>query len=105
MITVTDAICIRCGAPKRDPAHACGRCSLDPTSDPESLVRSVYLSIRRFDDPRQQAAYRPRLLQLAQFLEARIPVILDEGELQRLRERGRPAVAGAPGRLVGPLVD
>jgi hypothetical protein len=82
---MSEAICVRCGAWKRQPWHPCRRCKFDPTRDREALVRSVYLSAGRFDSLPERRAYRETLRRMATDIEAGASPSFDETELQRLR--------------------
>ena len=79
-----NAICMRCGHAKQQPSRKCRHCGL---ADDEMLVRSVYLSPERFDDPDEQRKYAEELLALSEALKSGRQVDFDEHELQRLREQ------------------
>ncbi len=96
---MTDAICIRCGSRKRAPWRRCRRCGLDPSGDPEALVRSVYLSTARFDAPDDRRAWGAALDAVGARIEAGTPPEFDAGELRRLRAQ-RDAVRRAPASAV-----
>ena len=81
------AICIRCGAKKKRPYHKCRSCGLDPKDDEAALVKSVYLSTGRCDDPDEAARYVEELQQHAAALRAGQEVEYDEHELRRLRRQ------------------
>jgi hypothetical protein len=84
---VADAICIFCGASKRRPADRCKECDGDPTTDVESLVKSVYLSTGRFESEDAQSQYSIELDDIGARLRRGIRVQYDANELKRLDEQ------------------
>ncbi len=96
---MTDAVCIRCGSRKRTPWRRCRRCGLDPSGDPETLVRSVYLSTARFEAPDERRAWAATLDAVAARIEAGTPPEFGDGELRRLRAQ-RDAVRRVPASAV-----
>ena len=109
--TMASALCPRCGTTKKRPWEACKRCGLDPAADEDALLRSVYLSVERFDDGDERRRYRRELDALGERLRAGRSVAFDEAELGKLRERKRlvesvPAAAvwGAVFRLFLPVI-
>lgn len=81
------AICVRCGAAKPHATKTCKRCNVDPTVDDALLVRSVYLSLARFESPDDHPDYESELAELARNIEAGSEIDFDERELTRLREQ------------------
>jgi hypothetical protein len=81
------SICIRCGAAKKLPWNKCRRCSFLPKDD--DLVKSVYCSIGRFDEPDDAADYEKELEEMSSALARGEPIVYDEAELERLREQRR----------------
>lgn len=81
------AICIRCGAKKKRPYHKCRSCGLDPKGDEAALVRSVYLSTGRYEDPDEAGRYVEELERHAAAIRAGQEVAYDEDELARLRRQ------------------
>jgi hypothetical protein len=81
------AICLKCGHAKRRPAERCKHCGLDPEVDDDTLVKSVYLSLGRFDDASRHEAYSKELEALARDIKAGRPLALDPAELERLRSQ------------------
>lgn len=96
---VTRALCPRCGAPKKRPWSSCDRCGLDPAEDEEALVRSVYLSIERFEDGDDRRHYRTELEELARRIRAGESPSYDEAVLEELRMQKR-LVASVPASAV-----
>jgi hypothetical protein len=86
---VADAVCVKCGAPKPQAWSRCGGCAFDPSDDNESLVRSVYLSVGRFDDEASADAYRRELDSIGATLQKGQTISFDEDELIRLRAQKR----------------
>lgn len=86
---MVDAICLRCGSPKKQPWKRCGGCGYDPAQEEMSLVKSVYLSLGRFEDAADRAAYREELDDIGQRIRAGESVIFDEEVLQRLKAQKR----------------
>ena len=84
---MSSAFCVRCGSGKDRPWNSCGQCGLDPSSDESLLIRSVYLSLGRYEDPDEQERYRPELERLAGIVRAGGEIAYDPGELARLAEQ------------------
>ena len=82
---MAEAICIRCGTPKKLPWQTCKRCRFDPSGDDESLVKSVYLSLGRYSKAEQKERYRSELDRIALALANGEPPMYIEQELVRLR--------------------
>ena len=82
---MADAVCVKCGASKRQAWGRCGGCAFDPSDDDESLVRSVYLSVGRFDDEGAADAYRRELDSIGAALQRGQTISFNEDELIRLR--------------------
>ena len=89
------AICISCGTRKSAPWKKCSHCGLDPSTDEMALVKSVYLSVGRFEDPDQQRRYSEELEHLGTSLRDGGVVEYDGGELHRLRKQ-KKALDGVP---------
>jgi hypothetical protein len=83
------AICVKCGQVKRRPYARCKSCGLDPRHDDATLVKSIYLSLGRYDDWSEHRSYSRVLETLAQDLKAGRPVTFDEQELARLENQLR----------------
>ena len=103
---MTDAVCLRCGASKRMPQRRCSGCGWDPTEDPDTdaLVKSVYLSIGRFEKVEDQEAYRKILETTGEAIRSGEHPGFDEAEIERLRRSGAhlpPAKPLGRGCLVG----
>jgi len=108
---MAEALCLRCGGAKRNPWRACRRCAFKPAPRSDELIRSIYLSTGRFEDPEEAAAYREELDHVAEAIRAGLAVSYDESELMRLRARAAAftsipssAVWGAVFRLFLPAI-
>jgi hypothetical protein len=101
---MSDAVCIRCGNRKRAPWRRCRRCGLDPTGDPEALVRSVYLSTGRFDAPDAKRSWSAALDAIADGIEAGSAPDFDEAELRRLRAQRDAVRSVAPSAVWGAVL-
>jgi hypothetical protein len=95
-----EAICARCGASKRAARKKCAGCGLDPAKDDAVLVKSVYLSIGRFDVPDEQERYRAELARMAEALKSGSAIAFDPAELERLDQQRR-AVNEVSWRTIG----
>ena len=78
------AICIRCGQAKDFPWRPCSACGLDPQGDEATMVKSVYLSIGRFENEAEQRAWELELAILAEQIRRGGGVEFDKQELTRL---------------------
>lgn len=96
---MADAICLRCGAPKKQAWHRCRRCRFDPKGDRDALVKSVYLSVGRYEDDARRDAYRVELDQVRRELEAGTPPVYDDQELARLEAQRRLTESVTRGEL------
>lgn len=85
-----DAICIRCGEPKRTAYQRCGHCAFDPAQNEDALVKSVYLSLGRYEDEDDRHRYREELALMGRALrEGGDPIDYDLAELSRLLAQKR----------------
>lgn len=96
------AICLQCGAKKRKPYAECARCGYQPHDD-KSLIRSVYLSIHRYEDPQEQDRYADELDVIAERLATSQGYDFDEGDLRRLREQWQEMAAVTNSMLISAL--
>lgn len=80
------AICLRCGETKDVPYEQCGRCGYQPTND-DSLVKSVYLSLGRYDTPAEQSKYEHELKQLAKQIREGHEIAFDSEDVIRLQKQ------------------
>ena len=108
---MVDSVCPRCGTSKKRPWKACSNSCLDPADDEEALVKSVYLSVERFEDGTERRRYRKELDEIARRMRAGESPEFDEAELKRLRKQKRlvesvpaSAVWGAVFRFFLPVV-
>lgn len=81
---MAEAICTRCGRPKRAPAQGCDNCKFVPRNG--ELVESVYFSTLRFDEEEERRPYRKVLDQYSRDIEEGRRPAIDAGEIERLRE-------------------
>jgi methylphosphotriester-DNA--protein-cysteine methyltransferase len=82
---MTQAVCIRCANRKAAGYRKCTRCGLDPRG--EDLVKSVYLSVDRFEDGTDRKRYAKELDPVAVDLERGQQPFYIEAELARLRKQ------------------
>ncbi len=94
-----DAICLRCAAEKPRPWTTCGGCGFDPRIDDVSLIKSVYLSVERFDDADRRKTYQLELTALAESIRRGDRIAFDEADLPRLR-RQKDLVESVPSSAV-----
>lgn len=59
------AVCIKCGAFKEFPWELCDQCGLNPEQDEQSLVKSVYLSVGRYEEEDDRKRYSDELREIA----------------------------------------
>jgi len=81
------AICLRCGATKELPYETCVGCGFQPTEEDESLLKSVYLSLGRYDTPDEQSRYALELVTLAEQLRRGEEIEFDGDDLRRLQKQ------------------
>jgi hypothetical protein len=82
-----NAICLHCGSTKKAGWEKCGVCSFDPNCDETSLVRSVYLSVDRFESAEDRAAYCDELAEMSSRITQGERIEFDEAEIDRLRQQ------------------
>jgi hypothetical protein len=80
------ALCMRCGVAKKSPYAQCPACGFEPRNDAD-LVKSVYLSVGRFEDGDDQARYATQLIDLSSALRAGGSVEYVSSELSRLSQQ------------------
>jgi hypothetical protein len=80
------AICLRCGETKNAPYEQCGGCGYHPADD-ESLVKSVYLSVGRYDSPAEQSQYKYELKKLAKQIHEGNEIAFDSVDITRLQKQ------------------
>ncbi len=81
------AICLRCGTTKELPFETCVDCGFQPTDEDESLLKSVYLSLARYDRPEEQSRYALELVTLAEQLRRGEEIEFDGDDLRRLQKQ------------------
>jgi len=82
------AICIRCGAKKHSAWKTCGNCGLDPNGDTNDLIKSVYMSIGRYEDAdERQAEWQRELEHIGNVINNGGFPEYEELELKRLNEQ------------------
>lgn len=100
---MANAICIRCGARKRSPFSKCIRCDFDPNGDLLSEVKSIILSVRRYDDGSNRKSYERELDRIGQMIAKGEQFEFNDDEVQRLLAIGklleRPFTWGELARL------
>jgi len=80
---VARAICLRCGAAKRQSTTACKSCGLDPRGDPRVVAQSHLLSIDRYEDGTDRKRYARELDDIADRIRAGEQVTFEESEIER----------------------
>lgn len=83
------ALCVNCGHVKAKPYVKCGHCGFDPTQSEEALVRSVYLSTGRYQEPHDAEEYASELDRIGEGIRRGESVEYDAHELERLRLQKR----------------
>jgi hypothetical protein len=81
------AVCIACGANKEDAWEPCDQCGLNPESDEGSLIKSVYLSVGRYEDEDDRERYATELLEIANRIRKGDVIEYLPTELARLSEQ------------------
>lgn len=82
-----EAICLRCGFEKDAAWARCSRCSFDPTTKSDDLVKSVYLSVGRFDADDEKKLYRKALTDMSRDIEDGKSIRYDKTEILRLTKQ------------------
>lgn len=80
------AVCLKCGESKDAPYKRCNQCGFNPTDD-DSLVKSVYLSVGRYDTPDEQSRYEYELNELAKEIRSGHEIAFDRVDIDRLRRQ------------------
>jgi len=108
---MVNALCTGCGTPKNKPWKRCRGCGLDPTQDEDVLVKSVYLSVERFQDGDDRRRYAKQLDELGVRMRAGEEPAFEPAALEKLRKQKRlvesvpnSAVWGAVFRLFLPAI-
>jgi hypothetical protein len=78
------AVCLRCGSKKRQPWQRCAQCGFDPNESESALVKSVYLSTRRFEEPERTREYSIQLEEFSERLRNGLTIDFEPAELARL---------------------
>jgi hypothetical protein len=81
------SICLCCGNCKEVPYEKCIACGFQPSDEDGSLVKSVYLSLGRYDTPCEQSRYEPILNALAEKIAQGEEIAFDCDDLRRLDEQ------------------
>jgi hypothetical protein len=81
---VAAAVCIRCGAQKRRALSRCRGCGLDPRSDTDHVVRSIILSVERYEDGSDRRRYETELDSIGATIRAGGVVPYDQREIDEL---------------------
>ena len=94
------AICIRCGERKRAAYQRCGHCEFDPSQNGDDLVKSVYLSLDRYEGDDDRRRYEGELVLMGRALREGGELIdYEPAELSRLRAQ-KQLVDSIPPRAV-----
>lgn len=91
-----DAVCLRCGEWKKAPYAKCGSCGFQPSSGSEEEIKSVYLSLGRFEEGSDRKDYLEELSRLAGRIKNHEAIGFEATELQRLEEQRRLVRSASP---------
>lgn len=80
------AACLKCGEGKDAPHDRCSWCGYQPVGD-DDLVKSVYLSLGRYDTQSERSQYAHELERIAQQIRIGHSPIFDAVELVRLQKQ------------------
>lgn len=94
------AVCLKCGTTKATAWERCRNCGFDPTRAEDALVKSVYLSVGRYEAEEEQDTYEKQLDVMAAAIRSGEGVRYDVSELQRLRNQKRAVEAAEPWTIV-----
>jgi hypothetical protein len=95
------ALCIRCGTVKSSVWRRCSICGFDPRrTDEESMVKSVYLSTGRFEEPSEQTRYADDLDRISTEIRSGKQIDFEPDELKRLLLQKRVVESIRPHHLL-----
>ncbi|MFM8572754.1 MAG: hypothetical protein ACKOAU_14265 [Pirellula sp.] len=80
------AVCLKCGKSKDAPYKRCSECGFKPADD-DSMAKSVYLSLGRFDTRAEQSTYEYELRELATEIRSGHETAFDQVDMDRLRRQ------------------
>ncbi len=80
-------ICMKCGGEKTNPWQECVQCKFCPAPMSDDLVKSVYLSVGRFETFEEREKYKGDLKELGGQLSRGQSILFDEAEIDRLTEQ------------------
>lgn len=95
-----NAICIECGTAKAAPWAACPKCHFVPQESTDAFVKSVYLSLGRFEDKSAQDQYKNELVEMSLRIREGYKIDFEPAELDRLRDQKDLANAVSNSTLV-----
>ena len=79
------SVCMSCGHEKKAPYKKCPSCGFDPAKDEADMVKSVYLSLGRYDNEDEQERYCQELQCISAALARGEQISYEEEELKRLK--------------------
>jgi hypothetical protein len=85
----SEAVCLKCGQWKNAPYSKCQSCGFQPRPGSDDEIKSVYLSLGRFEDASDRKDYVNELRELASQIQNQAPITFDEAELYRLQQQRR----------------
>jgi hypothetical protein len=90
------AICLKCGDWKPAPYTRCSNCGFQPKPGSHDEIKSVYLSVGRFENLEEQERYLVELERTSESLQKGESPKFDLQELERLEEQRRLAASVSP---------
>jgi hypothetical protein len=82
-----EAVCLKCGEWKKAPYSKCPSCGLKPQPGSDDEIKSVYLSLGRFEDADDRKNYGDELEELATRIKTHASIDFDAADLRRLEEQ------------------
>lgn len=82
-----NAICLKCGDWKSNPLDRCSSCGFVPHPGSDDEVKSVYLSVGRFEDEDERNQYKSELGKIRDSIRSGKAISFDENEMVRLKEQ------------------
>jgi len=82
-----EAICLECGRWKSAPFAGCSACGFVPKPGSDDELKSVYLSLGRYDNGGEREKYRAQLCEMAGTIASGGSISFDAKEIARLSEQ------------------
>lgn len=83
----SNAICLRCGEWKSNSLDCCSSCGFAPSPGSDDEVKSVYLSVGRFEDGDERRQYRKDLGSIRDAIRSGTAIKFEENEMGRLKQQ------------------